>query len=130
MNRLIAAANFVHTNMPAGTDYLAPRLAPDDAWDVAALMVSQPRSQKPGLDKDFPDLLSKPVDTPHGPYADSFGEQQHKYGPFAPIRAMLARLKAETAGAGRRPDRPALPTRAESVFSGFEPASLPGHHRA
>jgi len=108
MNRLIAAANFVHTNMPAGTDYLAPRLAPDDAWDVAALMVSQPRSQKPGLDKDFPDLLSKPVDTPHGPYADSFGEQQHKYGPFAPIRAMLARLEAETAG-GRTPPRPAGP---------------------
>ena len=72
MNRLIAAANFVHTNMPAGTDYLAPRLAPDDAWDVAAFMVSQPRPQKPGLDKDFPDLLSKPVDTPYGPYADSF----------------------------------------------------------
>jgi thiosulfate dehydrogenase len=108
MNRLIAAANFVHTNMPAGTDYLAPRLAPDDAWDVAAFMVSQPRPQKPGLDKDFPDLLSKPVDTPYGPYADSFGEQQHKYGPFAPIRAMLARLKAETPG-GRTPPRPAGP---------------------
>jgi thiosulfate dehydrogenase len=39
--------------------------------------------------------LEKPADTPYGPYADGFGEQQHKYGPFAPIRAALARLKAE-----------------------------------
>jgi cytochrome c len=54
MNRLIAAANFVHTNMPAGTDYLAPRLAPDDAWDVAAFMVSQPRPQRTGPRQGFP----------------------------------------------------------------------------
>ena len=53
------------------------------------------RPRKAGLDKDFPNLLEKPVDTPYGPYADGFSEQQHKYGPFAPIRAALARLKAE-----------------------------------
>jgi thiosulfate dehydrogenase len=35
---------------------------------------------------------------PYGPYADGFGAQQHKYGPFAPIRAAVARLKAEKAG--------------------------------
>jgi cytochrome c len=39
------------------------------------------------LDRDYPALLQKPVDTPYGPYADGFSEQQHKYGPFAPIRA-------------------------------------------
>ena len=43
----------------------------------------------------FPDLLDKPVDTPYGPYADGFSEAQHKYGPFAPILAEVARLKAE-----------------------------------
>lgn len=95
MNRLINAANFIHSNMPAGTDYTAPRLSPEDAWDVAAFIVSQPRPQKPGLNKDFPDLLEKPVDAPYGPYADDFSEQQHKYGPFVPIREALARLKAE-----------------------------------
>ena len=40
-------------------------------------------------------LLQKPVDAPYGPYADDFSADQHKYGPFAPIRAALARLKAE-----------------------------------
>ncbi len=94
MNRLITAANFVHSNMPQGADYANPVLTPADAWDVAAFVVSQPRPNKPGLEKDFPDLALKPVDTPYGPYLDGFGTAQHKYGPFAPIRAALARLKA------------------------------------
>jgi thiosulfate dehydrogenase len=38
---------------------------------------------------------------PYGPYADGFSEQQHKYGPFAPIKAAIARLKAER-GSGRQ----------------------------
>ncbi len=94
MARLIAAANFIHFNMPHGTDYLDPQLSPEQAWDVAAYMVSQPRPQKAGLDKDFPNLLEKPVDVPYGPYADGFSAQQHKYGPFAPIREGIARMKA------------------------------------
>jgi thiosulfate dehydrogenase len=97
MARLITAANFIHFNMPHGTDYLNPQLSPEQAWDVAAYLVSQPRPKKAGLDKDFPDLLNKPVDVPYGPYADGFSEQQHKYGPFAPIKAAIARLKAEKA---------------------------------
>jgi thiosulfate dehydrogenase len=68
-----------------------------DAWDIAAFMISQPRPQKADLEKDFPDLLEKPVDTPYGPYADGFGVQQHTYGPFAPIRAAVRRLEAERA---------------------------------
>jgi thiosulfate dehydrogenase len=40
-------------------------------------------------------LLDKPVDTAYGPYADGFSEEQHKYGPFQPIRDEVARLKAE-----------------------------------
>lgn len=97
MNRLITIANFLHYNMPHGADYLNPQLSVEDAWDVAAYVVSQPRPHKEGLEHDYPDLLKKPVDTPYGPYADSFSEQQHKYGPFAPIREMLKRLKAEKA---------------------------------
>ena len=50
MNRLITAANFVHFNMPRGIDYLAPWLSVEEAWDVAAYIVSQPRPQKSGLD--------------------------------------------------------------------------------
>ncbi|MGA7489432.1 MAG: c-type cytochrome [Xanthobacteraceae bacterium] len=99
MARLITAANFLHFNMPHGTDYLNPQLSVEQAWDIAAYVISQPRPHKAGLDKDFPDLLDKPVDTPYGPYADGFSEAQHKYGPFAPIRAAIARLKAEKKGA-------------------------------
>jgi thiosulfate dehydrogenase len=102
MARLITAANFIHFNMPQGVDYTNPQLSPEDAWDVAAYVVSQPRPQKAGLDRDFPDLLEKPVDVPYGPYADGFSAAQHKYGPFAPIRAAVAKLKAEKAGAPPR----------------------------
>ena len=94
MARLITAANFVHFNMPHGADYLNPQMSPADAWDVAAYVISQSRPRKAGLDKDFPDLLEKPVDAPYGPYADDFSAEQHKYGPFAPIRAAVARLQA------------------------------------
>jgi thiosulfate dehydrogenase len=95
MARLGNFANFVHFNMPHGADYLNPQLAPEEAWDVAAYVLSQPRPHKADLARDFPDLLAKPVDAPYGPYADGFSEQQHKYGPWAPIRAAVARLKAE-----------------------------------
>ena len=98
MARLITAANFIHLNMPNGVDYLNPQLKPEDAWDVAAYMISQPRPHKADLDKDFPDLLQKPVDTPYGPYADGFSAAQHKYGPFAPIRAAITKLKADKGG--------------------------------
>jgi thiosulfate dehydrogenase len=94
MARLINFANFVHFNMPHGADYLNPQLTPEQAWDVAAYVLSQPRPQRAGLAKDFPDLLNKPVDAPYGPYADGFSEKQHKYGPFAPIRDAIKRLKS------------------------------------
>jgi thiosulfate dehydrogenase len=95
MARLSYLANFVHFNMPPGADYLDPMLSVEEAWDVAAYVESQERPHKAGLDHDFPNLLNKPVDAPYGPYADGFSETQHKYGPFAPIRAALARLKAK-----------------------------------
>ena len=98
MNRLITVANFLHFNMPHGADYLDPQLSVEEAWDVAAYVVSRPRPHKPGLDHDFPNLLSKPVDAPYGPYADSFTEAQHKYGPFAPIRAEIERLEKARTG--------------------------------
>ena len=91
MARIIMFANFIHFNMPHGTDYLDVRLSVEEAWDTAAFVLSRPH--RAGLEHDFPDLLTKPVDAPYGPYFDKFSEQQHKYGPFAPIRAAIARLK-------------------------------------
>jgi thiosulfate dehydrogenase len=93
MARLTNMANFVHFNMPHGTDYLNPQLTVENAWDVAAYVLSQSRPRKLNLGHDFPDLLLKPVDTPYGPYADKFSERQHKYGPFGPIRAAIETLK-------------------------------------
>jgi len=91
--RIITMANFIHFNMPHGTDYLDARLGVDEAWDIAAYVESQPRPHRADLAHDFPDLLTKPVDAPYGPYFDKFSALQHKYGPFAPIRAAIARLK-------------------------------------
>jgi thiosulfate dehydrogenase len=93
MARIITFANFIHFNMPHGTDYLDVRLSVEEAWDIAAYVLSQPRPHRADLAHDFPDLLLKPVDAPYGPYADKFSELAHKYGPFAPIRAAIARLK-------------------------------------
>lgn len=100
MARLINFANFVHFNMPHGADYLNPQLTIEQSWDVAAYVLSQPRPKRAGLEKDFPDLLNKPVDAPYGPYADGFSEKQHKYGPFGPIRDAIKRLKS---AASRKP---------------------------
>ncbi len=105
MNRLITAANYIHFNMPHGADYLNPQLSVEDAWDVAAYVLSQSRPHKDGLDRDYPDLQTKPVDAPYGPYADGFSQQQHKYGPFAPIRAALARLKTDRESQPKSPSQ-------------------------
>ena len=105
MGRLITQANFVHTNMPNGTSWVMPQVAVEDAWDVAAYVLSQPRPARASIDTDFPDLLTKPVDAAYGPFADSFPAAQHKYGPFAPIRVELAKLKAEKGSIANPNDR-------------------------
>ena len=84
MARLITAANFVHSNMPHGTDYLHPTLTVDEAWDVAAYVLAQPRPSMAGLDKDFPQRSTKPFDTPYGPWADDLPAARHRFGPFPP----------------------------------------------
>ena len=93
MARIITLANFIHFNMPHGVDYLGTQIGVDDAWDIAAYVLSHPRPHLAGLDRDFPNLLAKPVDAAYGPYADHFSELQHKYGPFPPIEAEVERLR-------------------------------------
>lgn len=84
--RLSRFAGYVKANMPNGSSYDKPQLTDEEAWDVAAYINSMPRPDK-DLSKDWPDISTKPFDHPFGPYADNFSEQQHKYGPFAPIKA-------------------------------------------
>ena len=94
MTRVLAAAAFIRHNMPFGVTYETPVLSDADAYDVAAYVNSLERPVRPGLDKDFPVRLQKPVDTPYGPYADGFPPEQHKYGPFDPIRAKVRELSS------------------------------------
>jgi thiosulfate dehydrogenase len=96
MDRLLTAAAFAKHNMPVGTTFAAPALADDDAYDVAAYVSSQPRPEKSNLEKDYPDRLQKPVDTAYGPFADGFGAEQHKYGPYEAIRAKRKELAAQS----------------------------------
>jgi len=102
MNRLLTAAAFTKHNMPFGTTFNSPVLTDDDAYDVAAYLISQRRPQKRDLAKDYPTRLQKPVDTGYGPHADAFSLEQHKFGPFEPIRARVKELAAAsgTAHAG------------------------------
>lgn len=84
MVRIGNFAGFVKNNMPYGTTYQDPKLTDAEAWDVAAFVNTQPR---PHFDSgnDYKNLSKKPIDYPSGPYADSFSEKQHKYGPFIEI---------------------------------------------
>jgi thiosulfate dehydrogenase len=92
MTRVLTAAAFVQHNMPLGTSFNSPVLTADQAYDVAAYINSQERPVKANLDKDFPNKMQKQVDTPYGPYVDGFSPEQHKYGPFDPIRAKLKEM--------------------------------------
>ncbi len=82
--RLSNFARYVYANMPQGATYTAPQLTPEEAWDIAAYVLSKPRVQKT-FTEDWPVLATKPIDHPFAPYADSFPQVQHKYGPFGPI---------------------------------------------
>ena len=83
--RISHFAGYVKNNMPQGATHASTVLTNEEAWDVAAYVNSQPRPLK-RFPKDWPKLASKPFDHPFGPYADSFSERQHKYGPFGVIR--------------------------------------------
>ena len=95
MGRVLTAAAFIRHNMPLGTTFDAPVLSDNDAYDVAAYINSMARPAMAGLDKDFPNKLQKPADSPYGPYVDGFPADQHKFGPFAPIRAKIRELAAQ-----------------------------------
>jgi thiosulfate dehydrogenase len=85
--RLSRFAGYVKANMPFGANFQNPQLTDEEAWDVAAFVNSQPRPKHPFLQTDWPKIEKKPFDHPFGPYADTFPELQHKFGPFGPIVA-------------------------------------------
>lgn len=86
MHRVLTAATFIKARMPLGQ----ADLSDDEAYDVAAYINSHGRPAMSGLERDYPDLTMKPVDSPYPPYADPFPQEQHKYGPFREIREWYA----------------------------------------
>jgi len=88
--RLSKFAAFVKNNMPVGISHDKPLLSDEEAWNVAAYVNSRPRPQK-DISKDWPDIKSKPVDNPFGPFADTFPHQQHKFGPFGSMESASAK---------------------------------------
>lgn len=94
MFRVMTFARFVYANMPLGATYDKPQLTVDEAYDVAAYVNSHERPHKKNRENDFAGALHrKPVDTAYGPYADDFSQQQHKYGPYGPIKEYYNRQK-------------------------------------
>jgi thiosulfate dehydrogenase len=89
--RLSRLAGYVRDNMPFDASATVRRLTDEEAWDVAAFITSQQRPEK-SFPKDWPDISGKPLDYPFGPYADSFPQQQHRFGPFGPIKVNLDKL--------------------------------------
>jgi thiosulfate dehydrogenase len=83
--RISRFAAYVKANMPNGTSYEKPALSDEEAWDVAAYVNSLPRPVKT-FPADWPDISKKPIDHPFGPYADTFSEFEHKYGPFTSMK--------------------------------------------
>lgn len=89
--RLSRFAGYIYANMPLGATHDRPQLSTEEAWDIAAFVNSQPRPEK-DLSEDWPDISKKPMDHPFGPYSDAFSEQQHKYGPFGPIKSAAEKI--------------------------------------
>jgi thiosulfate dehydrogenase len=90
--RISRFAGYVKANMPLGVTFESPILSDEDAWDVAAYVNSMDRPKK-NLTKDWPDISKKPMDHPFGPFTDGFSEEQHKFGPFKPIKAAKSSSK-------------------------------------
>ena len=90
--RLSRFAGYVKANMPLGATYATPILTDEESWDLAAYVNSMERPGK-DLSQDWPDISKKPMDHPFGPFSDEFTEEQHKFGPFKPIKAAKSTTK-------------------------------------
>ena len=103
MNRMIMATRFIQHNMPLGAQHDATQLSADEAYDVAAFMLSKPRPQKANLEVDFPARFNKPIDAAFPPYMLGADADQHRYGPFPPLaeklKQMAPQIKAEAEAA-------------------------------
>ncbi|RKZ67748.1 MAG: hypothetical protein DRQ44_05285 [Gammaproteobacteria bacterium] len=84
MSRLKKDSRFIHANMPLGANSTTPILTIEQSYDVAAFVLSLPRSEKKGREKDFPDSDFRPDDYPVPEYFnnDKKALEKSKLGPF------------------------------------------------
>jgi thiosulfate dehydrogenase len=87
MHRVIKQARWIKANMPNDSaTYFKPVLTDEEAIDLASFINDDRIHARPNpktLDYPYPE--EKAIDYGHGPFADSFSEMQHKFGPFTPI---------------------------------------------
>lgn len=85
LSRIKNLSGFIYDNMPYNSaTHQSPVLSEEEAWDVAAYIISKSRPEK-FFKEDWPNLKTKPIDYAYAPYADSFSEKQHKFGPYQAI---------------------------------------------
>jgi thiosulfate dehydrogenase len=84
MSRLMKATQFIHANMPLGTTSKTPVLSVDQAYDVAAYILSLDRGHKQNREKDFPDPDFRPADYPVPAYfnGDKAALEKARLGPY------------------------------------------------
>ncbi len=88
MHRVLKMARFVKANMPdKKATWQKPFLSDHEAVDVAAFINDDrihDRPVKRNVD-NYPVVKYKPIDYDKAPFADTFSELQHKFGPYQPI---------------------------------------------
>ncbi|MFI5193114.1 MAG: c-type cytochrome [Chitinophagales bacterium] len=89
MHRIIKMSQWLKANMPYDrATYDKPFLTDSEALDVAAFVNDDELHTRPTVKSfDYPHPAEKAIDYDRGPFADSFSEKQHKYGPYPPIIA-------------------------------------------
>ncbi len=87
MHRIIKQSQWLKANMPQDkATWDKPFLSDDEALDIAAFINDDKIHVRPGVKTfDYPFAGEKAIDYGIGPFADSFTEMQHKYGPYQPI---------------------------------------------
>lgn len=87
MHRVIKMAQWIKANMPNDSaKWDKPILTDLEAMDVAAFVNNDLIHSRPDPKTfDYPHPEEKAIDYGRAPFADTFSEHQHKYGPYKPI---------------------------------------------
>jgi thiosulfate dehydrogenase len=87
MHRIIKQAQWLKANMPYNiAKWNKPVLTDEEALDIAAFVNNDEIHKRPNpITFDYPYPQEKAIDYGKAPFADTFPEIQHKYGPYKPI---------------------------------------------